>query len=78
MLINAHHAGKWRIGGFLRHTRQITKLQAPLDKVKPCVWINILMKVSGIRSGWNQQMNLHRLVAPFRFLHRLVAFFCPC
>ena len=74
MLINAHHAGKWRAGGFLRHARQITKLQAPLDKVKRCVWINILMKVGGIRAGWNQQMNLYRLVGPFRLRHRLVAF----
>ena len=48
--------------------------KAPLDKVKRCIWINILMKVGGIRSGWNQQMNLHRLVGPFCFLQRLVAF----
>ena len=67
VLINTHDTRKRRAGGFLRHAGQVTKRKATFDKVQLRKRSDILVKVGGIRAGWNQQMNLDRLIAHFRF-----------
>ena len=77
VFINTHNTRKRSAGGFLRHARQITKFKTAFDKVYFRKRFNVLMKVCCTCAGWNQQMNLNRLIGIFGHHQRLVAFFRP-
>ena len=65
VFINTHDTRKRSAGGFFGYTGQITKFKTAFDKVYLRKWFNVLVKVGGIRAGWNQQMNLNRLIGIF-------------